>query len=165
MKKCIVTINQNRPKLVVVMGSVNESARRIICKISETIPTVVHDGTSFFTFWRMGVQSLALNASIMNDNSQISWLKQQLEQVRLAKYPLFVFISSNVCDISPFILKKLAQGRALCVFALSPYVSEDESLMSTVVRSNISYEANEIVDDVSIRSTESLEDEKDNFLL
>ena len=99
----------------------------------------------------------------MNDNSQISWLKQQLEQVRLAKYPLFVFISSNVCDISPFILKKLAQGRALCVFALSPYVSEDESLMSTVVRSNIAYEANEIVDDVSIRSTESLEDEKDNF--
>ena len=161
LKKCIVSINRNRPNLVVVTGEMNDVTRKIISKISETIPTVIHDGTSFFTFWKMGVQCIALSTAHEQYDMQLSWLKQQLEQVRLSKYPLFVFVATDPSEIPVFVLKKLAQGRTLCIFGQTKWnASQPSAAMSN---STVLYLANETVDDVSIRSTDSAEDDKDSF--
>jgi 3-phosphoinositide dependent protein kinase-1 len=160
LKKCIVSINRNRPKLVVVTGEIDDVARKIISKISETIPTVIHDGTSFFTFWRMGVQCIALSTAKEQSDIQVSWLKQQLEQVRLSKYPLFVFVATDPSELPPFVLKKLAHGRTLCIFGITKWNPARPSSMSDFT---VMYQANEMVDDASIRSTDSTEDDKDNF--
>ena len=160
LKKCIVMINRNRPQLVVVCGEIDAVARKIIGKISETIPTVLHDGKSFFTFWKMGVQCIALSTAQEQYDIQLQWLKQQLEQVRLSKYPLYVFVATDPRDIPSFVMKKLAQGRTLCVFGLMKW---DLSQPKKEEESTITYYANEVVDDVSVRSTDSAEDDKDNF--
>ena len=160
LKKCIVSINRTRPQLVVVTGEIDDVARKIISKISETIPTVIHDGTSFFTFWKMGVQCIALSTAQEQHDTQLHWLKQQLEQVRLAKYPLFVFVASDPNEIPVFVQKKLAQGRTLCILGFTKWIGSQLAEMSN---SSVIYLANEIVDDVSIRSTDSAEDDKDDF--
>jgi serine/threonine protein kinase len=162
LKKCIISINRNRPNLVVVTGNLDDTARKIISKISETIPTVIHDGTSYFTFWRMGIQCIALSIDQLQYEAQLLWLRQQLEPVRLSKYPLFVFVSTDPNELSSYILKKLTQGRTLCIFGLSKW-DASQSSATTINESTISYEANESIDDTSIRSTDSEEDDKDNF--
>jgi hypothetical protein len=122
---------------------------------------VIHDGTSFFTFWKMGVQCIALSTLQEQYDTQLLWLRQQLEQVRLSKYPLFVFVATDPNEIPVFVLKKLAQGRTLCIFGLTKWNTTQPS--SATSNSTVIYSANEAVDDVSIRSTDSAEDDKDNF--
>jgi serine/threonine protein kinase len=164
LKKCIVSINRTRPQLVVVSGMIDEPIRKVISKISETIPTVVHDGSTYFSFWKMGIQCIAISPSQADSESQFAWLKQHLEQVRLSKHPLFVFLASDPNDLPPFWLKKLAQSRSLCIFGVSKYAEMEKSLLSAVHTSSVVYKANEMVDDRSIRSTDSDEDDKDSFV-
>jgi hypothetical protein len=164
LKKCIVSINRARPQLVVISGVIDESIRKVISKISETIPTVVHDGTTYVTFWKMGIQCIAISPLQSDDDLQFSWLKQQLEQVRLSKHPLFVFLACDPDDLSTLWLKKLAQSRSLCIFGVSNYSEMEESVLSFVRTSSVVYKANEMVDDQSIRSTDSNEDDSDSFV-
>lgn len=164
LKKSIVGINRTRPHLVVVSGMIDESIRKVVGKISETIPTVIHDGSSYFTFWRMGVQCIAISPSQVNKELQFSWLKQQLEQVRLSKHPFFVFLASDPDDLSPFWQKKLAQSRCLCILGVPKYAAIEGSILTAVHTSTVVYSANEMVDDQSIRSTDSDEDDKDCFV-
>lgn len=158
LKKCVANINRSRPTLVVVAGLIDASARKILARISDTIPTVVHDGSACFTFWKSGVQCIALKSAAIHDNYQISWLREQLEQVRMSKHPLYIFVDSDPSKLPLAVLKKLARGRALCIFGLLPSADAAAFFESTV-----EYEANESVDDASIRSTDSEDDDTDNF--
>jgi hypothetical protein len=173
LKKCVANINRSRPKMVVVAGKIDDGIRKTLARISETIPVVVHDGSAFFTFWLMGVQCIALSEQLLLTNNddwdssaQISWLREQLEQVRLSKHPLYVFVDCDPRKLSLRLLKKLAQGRTLCVFGLLEDAAgiSDGSLPLLHYEERIDYKANEVVDDTSIRSTESQEDsDRDSF--
>jgi 3-phosphoinositide dependent protein kinase-1 len=157
-KKCIANINRNRPKMVVVSGCVNDKLRKVLARVSESIPVVVHDGSAFFTFWLTGVQCIAVKSSaVSEDSEQIAWLREQMEQVRMSKHPLFVFSDGDPRDLPVPLLKRLARGRTLSLMG----VCNDESLVDT----KIAYAANEIIDDASVRSTDSVEDEKDEFTM
>jgi hypothetical protein len=157
LRKTVAYINRKRPKLVVAVGHMDESTRKVLARISETIPTVVHDGSAFFTFWILGVQCIALQAATMIDSEspsssslQVQWLREQLEQVRMSKHPFFVFVDAHPNQLDQLVLKKLARGRTLCLFGLAPVVvsTADEPLPTARLESKIKYEANELVDDI-----------------
>jgi len=186
LKKCVANVNRNRPKLVVVVGRVDAASRKILARISETIPVVVHDGSTFFTFWMSGVQCIALRSSSLianngDDDTQMYWLREQLEQVRMSKHPLYVFVDADPRTLPQRVLKKLARGRALCLYGLvvpsPPSDQEYDNKKNVVWESTIAYKANETIsaggdgvgscedDAVSIRSTDSEEDEADSFIM
>jgi ribosomal protein L30E len=159
-KKCIANINRSRPKMVVVAGFVDEQCRKLLARISESIPVVVHDGSAFFTFWMMGVQCIAVQSSnVSEESAQMAWLREHLEQVRMSKHPFFIFCNTDPRDLPAVLLKRLTRGRALCLMG----VSKD----ATSFDAEVSYTCNEATDDddASIRSDNSEEDDRDSFTM
>ena len=175
---------------------------------------MVHNGSSYYTFWKLGIQCLALQTSTLlladketvpdiitinssvpgttessivatttttqttttttsttkslqhyDDLEQIAWIRVQLDQCRMSKHPLFVFVDSDPNLLPIRLLKKLARGRTLCLSGVTTTTTttkdvdgQDEEV--------VYYTANEIVDDVSIKSTDSVEDEQnENFIM
>jgi serine/threonine protein kinase len=158
-KKCIATINRARPKLVVTSGKVGAKCRKFLSRVSDSIPVVLNDGSAFYSFWLNGFQGLVLQSSTLSEGSpQVLWIREQLEQCRMAKHLLFCFVDCDPRDLEPIIVKRLARGRVLLLVGLS----KDEPF-----ETKISYEANETVvgDDVSVKSTDSVEDDIDNFTM
>jgi serine/threonine protein kinase len=163
LKRSIATINRKRPKMVVVIGSViGASEQKLLCRISDSIPVVCHDGSAFFTFWLRGVQCLALSTreSVSENSEQLAFVREQIETVRLSKHPLFVFLEEDPHKLPERVMKRLVRGRALNVFGPG----------ESSVAKKVSYTANEEVfneeidDNMSIRSTASEEDQsRDDF--
>lgn len=157
LKKSIAAVNRSRPTLVIVTGFVDEKCRRLLARVNETIPVVVGDGSAFFTFWTLGVQCIALQSSSTDESSeQVAWLREQMEVARMSKHPLFVFADGDPRQLPMPLVKRLVRGRALALFG--------SSVDKEPVLDSISYTANETFDDgASIRSTDSVEDDKDEF--
>lgn len=154
LKRCIASVNKSRPKMVVAAGFIDDQCRTLLARISESIPTIVHDGSAFFTFWCMGVQCIALQSKATDQSSdQAAWIREQLELCRMSKHPLFCFFDKDPRSIPLRLQKQLARGRTLCI--LGPSLETFKDI--------IYYEANEVIDDASIKSTDSIEDEKDEF--
>lgn len=156
-KKCIAAVNRARPKLVVTSGFIDETCRKLLARISDTIPVVVIDGSAFFTFWLSGVQGLALRSSDWttetDDGEQLTWLREELEQSRMTKQFLFVYVDCDPRDIPDTLSRRLARGKSLCIFGPA-----EDTFESTIV-----YNC-EDDDNASVRSTDSEEDEQDNHL-
>ena len=68
-----------------------------------------------------GFQGLILQSSELKDenSSQMLWLREQMEQSRMAKPQLFCFCDCDPRDLSPIVQKRLARGRSLCLMGLS----------------------------------------------
>ena len=157
-KKCIANVNRSRPKLVVVAGFINESCRKLLARINDSIPVVVVDGSTFFSFWNSGIQCVALQSnSLDEDGKQMKWLREELEQCRMAKYHMFVFVDADPRSLPQLLMKRLARGRVQMVSGLSNG--------ETGFKAGVVYEANEVVDDASVKSTDSVEDEMDNHVM
>jgi hypothetical protein len=157
-KRCIANINRSRPKVVIAAGFIDMQCRKLLARINDSIPVVVIDGSAFFSFYHSGVQCLAVQSSNLEENpdsDQVRWLHEELEQSRMAKLHLFVFVDSDSRTLPLRILKMIARGRAHLISGLCSQ-AEDLSFETT-----ITYAANEKVDDESIRSTDSIEDEMD----
>jgi len=157
-KKCIAAINRARPKVVVASGYIDDTCRKLLARISDTIPVVLIDGSKFFTFWQTGVQGLALRSSDWkaesNDGEQLTWLREELEQSRMTKQFLFVYVDCDPRELPDAVTRRLARGRTLCIFG----PSEKDTFESQVF---YNYEDD---DNASVRSTDSEEDEQDNHI-
>lgn len=157
-KKCISTINRTRPKLVIVAGFVDESCRKFLARINDSIPVVIADGTKFFSFWTSGIECVALASSSLHEDSlQMKWLREELEQCRMAKYNMFIFVDTDPQSLPQLLLKRLARGKANLLCGLS----NDEKGFKT----RVSYQSNEELDDVSIKSIDSAEEEQDGHVM
>lgn len=153
-KKCIATINRSRPKLVICCGFLDDSCRKLLARINDSIPVVAMDGSHFFTVWHSGACCVALQSSNVDAGSdQVLWLRELVEQSRMAKFQLFVFCDCDPRALPRRILKQLIRGRADVISGIS----------EEPVDERMSYAANEMVDDVSIKSTDSVEDEVDEY--
>ena len=174
-KKCVATVNRKRPKLVVACGYMDERCRKLLSRISESIPVAVHDVSTFFTVWCLGVQFLLIQSSsssgssnssnLTEDSAQVSWLREHMEQCRMSKHPLFAFIDGDPRDLPAVVSKRLARGRVLSLFGQS---------LDATISTTVSYAANERVplndndDAISLNSVDSgddEEDEKDDFTM
>jgi hypothetical protein len=153
-KKCIASINRSRPKLVICCGFLDDSCRKLLARINDSIPVVAMDGSQFFTVWHSGACCVALQSSNIDAKSdQVLWLRELAEQSRMAKFQLFVFCDCDPRALPRRILKQLIRGRADVISGISEEPVDEK----------MSYAANEMVDDVSIKSTDSVEDEVDEY--
>eukprot|EP00980_Cylindrotheca_fusiformis_P005339 scaffold1138_cov128-Cylindrotheca_fusiformis.AAC.21 len=157
-KSCVATINKTRPKAVIVCGNLDSNPKcwKFLARIRDSIPVIWNDGTCFYTFWMHGFQGIVLQASeLQQENSlQMKWLREQMEQSRMAKHRVFCFCDCDPKDLPPMALKRLARGRVVALFGHA--VRED-------YKDIIEYRANEkLEDDSSVKSSDSKEDDNDN---
>mmetsp|Transcript_17573 Transcript_17573/g.41308 ORF Transcript_17573/g.41308 Transcript_17573/m.41308 type:complete len:1011 (-) Transcript_17573:279-3311(-) len=117
-------------------------------------------------------------------DQQLAWVREQMELVRMSKHPFFCFVNGPIHsgDFPLYLLKRLARGRALAMF--SPLATEKSDKKTKRAGMKLQYHANEKIgrgatwipekdeetapsndDDgnVSIKSTDSVEDDGDDF--
>lgn len=121
-KRCVSAVNRNRPDVVIVAGTITPSVRKTLTKISDTIPVVIHDGTKDFTFWKSGVQCIAVASKDYNKQ----WLQQELEQVTMSKHPLLVYSATDTLELDPSLRTCLASGRAHGLFGIGENLFDSE---------------------------------------
>jgi len=157
-KNSIAAINKKRPKAVIVCGKViPPKFWKFLARIRDSIPVLWNDGTVHYTFWLNGFQGLILQSSGLQDenSTQSKWLREQMEQSRMAKPQLFCFCDCDPGELPPIVTKRLARGRSLCLMGLSK--------TGQPVDYKVKYVANETIDDdTSVKSTDSEEDEGDH---
>ena len=136
LKDKLRLINKSRPKLVVASGHIDAAYRKLLSKVNESIPVAINDGSCFYSTWTCGAQGLFLRSSDFLDSEdngsksdQMLYLKEQLEQSRLAQHHVFVFLDCDPKLLPESLLQRLAQGKTLCIFgptAGDTYESEYE---------------------------------------
>ncbi len=160
-KRSIAQINKQRPKAVVVCAPhIPQKLWKFLSRIRDSIPVIWNDGSVFYTFWLNGFQGIILQKSAfgnedghtLEDTLQMKWLREQLEQSRMAKHQVFCFCDCDPRNLPLIVLKRLARGKVSCLYGVS---KQD-------VDYKVSYAPNEkINDDTSVKSTDSKEDEDD----
>jgi len=123
LKDKLRMINKTRPKLVVASGYFDTAGRKLLSKINESIPVAINDGSCFYSTWTCGAQGLFIRSSDFLDSDengrrsdQMLYLKEQLEQSRLAQHHVFAFVDCDPKLLPEFLLQRLARGRTLCIF-------------------------------------------------
>jgi len=134
LKESLKTINKTRPRLVIATGYLDHECRKLLGKVNETIPVVLNDGTSFFSFWSCGGQGLVLRArDFIQDRAegkqkeQMVWLRENLEQSRTAQHHAFAFVDCDVKELPTYVVKALAKGRVLSLFGISSGPNTDSA--------------------------------------
>ena len=121
-KNSIAVINKKRPKAVIVCAKeIPPKFWKFLARIRDSIPVIWNDGTVYYSFWLNGFQGLILQSSDLKDenSTQMKWIREQMEQSRMAKPQLFCFCDCDPADLPPIVVKRLARGRSLALFGLS----------------------------------------------
>ncbi|KAL7521415.1 hypothetical protein ACHAWX_006089 [Stephanocyclus meneghinianus] len=128
LKESIRLVNRMRPRAVVACGYFDETCRKLLAKINETVPVILHDGSSFFNFWVFGVHCLAVRLSDfrgshnsdlegLNGNSTqeraLAWLKMELEQIKISRGHGYVFVEGDPREIPAEWVAKLGKSHIL----------------------------------------------------
>jgi hypothetical protein len=157
-KNSIAIINKKRPKAVIVCAKeIPPKFWKFLARIRDSIPVIWNDGSVYYSFWLNGFQGLTLQSSALKDenSTQMKWIREQMEQSRMAKPQLFCFCDCDPADLPPVVVKRLARGRTLALFGLSN--------SGKPLDYKVKYTANETLDDdTSVKSTDSKEDDDDN---
>lgn len=184
LKNSIALINKTRPKAVVITSSQPLPSKywKLLGRIRDSIPVLWNDGKVFYSFWLNGFQGIVLSKSgffLEGDGGivdiegtlEMKWLQEQMEQSRMAKHQVFAFCDCDPRDLPALILKRLTRGRVLCLYGVTRRGSDDADVVLDDV---ITYSPNEKVtvmkdddndDDVSVKSTDSVEDEDDAHVM
>ncbi len=167
LKNSLRAVNRTRPKIVVASGYLDDSCRKLMGKVNESIPVALNDGEHFYSFWCRGGQGLVIRSrdfiksknddpdeeddetgSMDSDSEQLAWLKCELEQCRMTKHHLFAFVDCDPNRLPSWFIQRLARGRVLCLFGLS----DGEAYEKEIVHSNLD---GRVADDDSVSSVES----------
>jgi serine/threonine protein kinase len=111
LKESLRLVNRVRPNVVVACGYFDDACRKLLSKISETIPVILHDGSSYFNFWIYGAHCLVIPVKYLQGTSSeeldvtrkreaLAWFRMELEQVKTARSHGFVFLDGDARDIS-----------------------------------------------------------------
>jgi len=138
LKECIRSVNRIRPKFVVATGAcIDETCRKLLTKISETIPFVICDGSRFLTLWHSCNEVVILCgdklcrtavasgknygeaecpiSSDIDEIDQMAWLEEELEQIKVPRRKTMVFIENDPRSLPRRIMRRLAKGGSVCV--------------------------------------------------
>ena len=170
LKNALKIVNRTRPKLVVATGFLDDDCRKLLSKVNESIPVVLNDGESFFSFWSCGGQGLVLRSSDFvgeaSDKArrceQMNWLREQLEQSELTRHHTYAFVDCEPDQLPEWLKRKLAKGRVQCLFGISDGPLRESEYVFRKVSVN-DREMAEVDDDESQSSTEI--DEEDIRLM
>jgi hypothetical protein len=157
-KNCIAVINKQRPKAVVVCGKrIPSKFWKFLARVRDSIQVLWNDGSVYYSFWLNGFQGMILQSSDFHDEDslQMKWIREQMEQSRMAKPQLFCFCNCDPNDLPSLVVKRLARGRVLSLMGLSK--------SGQPLDYKVKYTANETLDDnMSVKSTDSTEDDDYN---
>jgi serine/threonine protein kinase len=173
LKKKLKVVNVTRPKLVVASGYLDDECRKLLGKVSESIPVVLNDGEAFYSFWSCGGHGLVLRAAdfIGTDShnarkcEQIEWLKEELEQNEMTRHHAYAFVDCKPDQLPKWLLKKLAKGRVMCLFGLSDgAVTATEFIYRKSLGKNTETEENHDFDDDASQSSADSHEEEDRHM-
>ncbi len=169
LKDSLKAVNRTRPKLVVASGYLDDSCRKLLGKINESIPVVLNDGKAFYAVWSCGGQGLVLRTSdfigVGTSDAlkceQMQWLEEQLEQSEMTRHHTFAFIDCEVDQLPQWLLKKLAKGRVACLFGLSEGSTNEKKFVyrKPSTKNSINEDICDAGDDASQSSADSFEEE------
>jgi hypothetical protein len=172
LKKAIAAINKARPMMVVVNGPLEES-KKLLARISDSIPVLANDGKgSFYTAWYWSIQCISISATPeqlgSNATPQMKWLREQLEHSRMSKHPLFIFMDGDPRDLPEYIQKRMARGRVYAVIGHCKDKEEKSFLGRMKYDHKVDDDAKTVKendDNQSIRSTDSNDEEQDDYAM
>ncbi|KAL7550844.1 hypothetical protein ACHAWF_014043, partial [Thalassiosira exigua] len=136
LKESIRLVNRVRPSVVIACGYIDNSCRKLLSKINESVPVVLHDGASFFNFWVYGAHCVAMPLRFLkeafdsDDHSRTeatSWFRMELEQIKTARSHGYVFVDGDPRDISSDWVAKMGKSHVLGVLGLCHVPVEEES--------------------------------------
>ena len=129
LKESIRLVNRERPTVVIACGYFDDSCRKILSKVNETVPVILHDGTSFFNFWVYGAHCVAMpmHSFLKGEESGIdeasggealAWFRMELEQIKTARGHGYVFVDGDPRDIPTAWTAKMGKSHILGLLGL-----------------------------------------------
>eukprot|EP00804_Cyclotella_cryptica_P008349 CCRYP_018331-RA/>CCRYP_018331-RA protein AED:0.02 eAED:0.02 QI:157/1/1/1/1/1/2/138/925 len=134
LKESIRLVNRMRPKAVVACGYFDDTCRKLLAKINETVPVILHDGSAYFNFWVYGAHCLAIRLSdfVGNHHSDtedlngtssqekaLAWLRMELEQIKISRGHGYVFVDGDPREIPTEWVAKLGKTHVLGLLGLA----------------------------------------------
>ena len=168
LKESIRLVNRTRPSAVVACGYFDSSCRKLLSKINESVPVILHDGSAYFSFWVHGAHCVALRLKdfehLESDEDEssrkkaVGWLKMELEQIKTARSHGYIFVDGNPQDIPEQWVAQMGKRHILGVLGQcsKPEVSSPEDGMVFEQQIVVAEQNNKIEDDdISVGSSDS----------
>ena len=185
LKESIRLVNRLRPHAVVACGFIDEQCRKLLSKINETVPIVLHDGSACFNFWIYGAHCLAVRLSDFVDDSvvdgssrdkSLAWLRMELEQIKTARSHGYIFVDGDPRDIPADWIAKMGKNHVIGLLGLAntpdattsaePMLFEEKYVVADHRRSLDDKETKEIeADEMSCSSSDSDNAPEDEHIL
>lgn len=130
LKESIRLVNRERPTVVIASGYFDENCRKLLSKVNESVPVVLHDGTSFFNFWVYGAHCVAIpmrylrvldreETDKVSRNEALAWFRMELEQIKMARSHGYIFVDGDPREISREWTIKIGKSHVLGLLGLS----------------------------------------------
>lgn len=129
LKESIRLVNRQRPTVVIACGYFDDSCRKLFSKVNETVPVILHNGTSFFNFWVFGAHCVAFPSGYLMErvdevddtfrNEALAWFRMELEQIKMARSHGYVFVDGDPREIPSEWIAKMGKSRVLGLVGLS----------------------------------------------
>lgn len=155
--------------------------------MNETVPVILHDGTSFFNFWVYGAHCVAMpinyfkwdgddNGGSSSRNEALEWFRMELEQIKTARSFGCVFVDGDPREIPSEWIAKMGKRHVvgllgLCNGTQDNVINEGSTLQfetkfvvadhDAEKEPNGNVEDDEMGDDISVSSSDS-DDDKSN---
>lgn len=123
LKESIRLVNRVRPAVVIACGYFDKSCRKILSKVNETVPVILHDGSAFFNFWVYGAHCIAMplrylrgEGSTTDEQSPdkaLAWFRMELEQMKTARSHGYVFVEGDAREVSSSWIAKMGKSHVL----------------------------------------------------
>lgn len=168
LKESIRLVNRTRPKAVVACGYFDDSCRKLLSKINESVPIILHDGSAYFNFWVHGAHCVALrlkdfeqsgdDSDVAPRKDAIGWLKMELEQIKTARSHGYLFVDGNPQDIPKQWIAHMGKNHVLGVLGQCVKPETEASLDGVVFEEQfvVAEQKNRIDDaDISVGSSDS----------
>lgn len=176
LKESIRLVNRLRPHAAVACGFIDDQCRKLLSKINETVPVILHDGSAHFNFWVYGAHCLAIrlndfaesgdaSSSSSNRKKALAWLLMELEQIKTARSHGYVFVDGDPRDIPADWIAKLGKNHVIGLLGLSnakvaspspePVLFEEKYVVADHPTPMDSKETKEEGDDMSCSSSDS----------
>ena len=128
LKESLRLVNRVRPTVVVACGYFDDACRKLLSKVNETVPVILHDGSSYFNFWIYGAHCMAMPLRYLQGNcgeldatqryEALAWFRMELEQIKTARSHGYVFVDGDSREIPHEWITKMGKSHVLGLLGL-----------------------------------------------
>jgi hypothetical protein len=128
LKESLRLVNRARPAVVVACGYFDGASRKLLSKVNETVPVILHDGSSYFNFWIYGAHCMAMPLRYLQVNGSeldatqryeaLAWFRMELEQIKTARSHGYIFVDGDPREIPHEWIAKMGKSHVLGLLGL-----------------------------------------------